>query len=157
MDKPHRVQHEDILHKACVQWFGLQYGMRNDIFINHCPNENPKGDKFKMIRYNAKMKSMGRMTGFPDLEIGYKGKVLFIELKSESGRLSDNQKSAHQNIINAGFEVIVIRSLEEFMEKVNGFILHHSIETVKKAFVTTVQNKPITTYTHDKITGCFIV
>lgn len=129
-----RTQHEDILHKACVQWFGTQYGMRDDIFINHCPNENPSGDKkgdkdemikynVKMIKYNVKMKSMGRMTGFPDLEIGYKGKTLFIELKSENGRLSDNQKLAHQNIQNAGFEVVVIRSLEEFVEKVKGFIV----------------------------------
>ena len=120
--KPYKIQHEDILHKACVQWFGMQYGMRDDIFINHCPNENPSGDKNKMIKYNTKMKSMGRMTGFPDLEIGYKGKVLFIELKSENGRLSDNQKLAHQNIQKAGFEVVVIRSLEEFMEKVKNFI-----------------------------------
>ena len=121
--KPRKTQHEDILHKACIQWFCMQYGMRDDIFIHHSPNENAKGDKSTMIKYNTKMNSMARMAGFPDLEIGYKGKILYIELKAENGRLSDNQKIAHKKITNAGFDVHVIRSTEEFVKVVKGFII----------------------------------
>ena len=54
----------------------------------HVPNEGKRS-----IGYQLKMKKMGLRSGCPDLIIEYpEGKLLYIELKNEKGRLSDSQK-----------------------------------------------------------------
>jgi len=54
----------------------------------HVPNEGKRS-----IYYHAKMKRMGLKSGCPDLIIEYpEGKILYIELKTKKGRLSDSQK-----------------------------------------------------------------
>ena len=54
----------------------------------HVPNEGKRS-----ISYHAKMKKMGLRSGCPDIIIEYpQGRVLYIELKTKKGRLSDNQK-----------------------------------------------------------------
>ncbi len=54
----------------------------------HVPNEGRKS-----IGYHLKLKKMGLKSGCPDLIVEYPpGKVLYIELKNERGRLSDAQK-----------------------------------------------------------------
>ena len=40
--------------------------------------------------------------------------ALFIEMKTEKGKLSDTQKIVHAQLINAGYAVKVCRSFEEF-------------------------------------------
>ena len=54
----------------------------------HVPNEGQKS-----IGYHLKMKKMGLKSGCPDIIIEYpEGRILYIELKNEKGRLSDSQK-----------------------------------------------------------------
>jgi len=54
----------------------------------HVPNEGKRS-----IYYHAKMKRMGLKSGCPDIIIEYpQGKILYIELKTKKGRLSDSQK-----------------------------------------------------------------
>ena len=54
----------------------------------HVPNEGKRS-----ISYHAKMKKMGLKSGCPDIIIEYpQGRVLYIELKNEKGRLSNSQK-----------------------------------------------------------------
>jgi hypothetical protein len=112
---------EDILHKQCVEWFENIYNDRGAI-LHHSPNENPRGDKIQMIKYNNKMKSLGRKAGFPDLTIFYQSRVIFIELKTAQGKLSNNQENfkfiAHKN----NFDYYIVRSLEEFMQYVSKFM-----------------------------------
>ena len=118
-------QPEKLLHISCVQWFNFQYGNSGAI-LNHSPNENQSGgDRVKSIRYNATMKKMGRITGFPDLTLYHKGKATFIELKSNTGRQSDTQKEFQQRAINASFEYHIVRTLEEFMSIVNLFLIEN--------------------------------
>jgi hypothetical protein len=57
------------------------------------------------------------MPGMPDLMICMASSghhALFIEMKTEKGKLSDTQKIVHAQLINAGFCVKVCRSFEEF-------------------------------------------
>jgi hypothetical protein len=112
---------EDTIHQHCIQWFNMQYGNSGAI-LHHSPNENPRGVQSTLIRYNAKMKALGRKAGFPDIIILHQGRVLFVELKSQTGTLSAVQKSLFQEFQRAGFEVKVVRSLEEFIEVVDQFI-----------------------------------
>ena len=68
------------------------------------------------------MKSLGRLTGFPDLIIFYKERVLLVEFKTIIGRLSDNQKIVFADLQSQGFPVHIIRTFEEFQVLINHFI-----------------------------------
>jgi hypothetical protein len=57
----------------------------------------------------------GTRAGTPDLEIIYKGRVVWLELKAPKGRLSDNQLYTHRQLRNAGSPVYVCRSLDDVM------------------------------------------
>ncbi|MBF0562273.1 MAG: VRR-NUC domain-containing protein [Alphaproteobacteria bacterium] len=60
-----------------------------------------------------RLKAMGTRAGWPDLQVLYAGHAFLIELKSEAGRLSDDQLGTHRRIMNAGCPVVVARTLEE--------------------------------------------
>jgi hypothetical protein len=113
------IQTEHELHIECVQWFEMQH---KEALLNHQANENPRGDKIQMIRYNKKMKSLGTKTGFPDLEIVCNFRVLYVELKSLTGKLSDSQKSLFAKFEKNGFPVHIIRTFKDFQALANGFI-----------------------------------
>ena len=110
------TQTEHDLHIQCVQWFEMQH---KKPLLNHQANENPRGNKIQMICYNKKMKSLGTKAGFPDIQILYNEKVLFIELKSLTGKLTDSQKALFQQIESNGFPVHIIRTFEDFRTLVN--------------------------------------
>ena len=72
---------------ACNDY--LNY-LSNSFFFRHfhVPNEGKK-----TVQYHALMKKMGLRPGCPDIIIEYfPGKILYIELKNEKGRLSQYQK-----------------------------------------------------------------
>ena len=63
-------------------------------------------------------KARGWEKGVPDLLIVWKGQVLFLELKTPTGkgRLSEEQKVWRQRIIDAGYEYACWKTLEECEE-----------------------------------------
>lgn len=64
--------------------------------------------------YARKMQAVGRV-GFPDVLIAHKGVVVFIELKSPSGkgRLSEMQIWEHTQLRSAGCDIRVISTKNE--------------------------------------------
>lgn len=76
--------------------------------LNHAPNEGKRG-----WHSRGMLKTHGVQAGWPDLEILHLGRTVFIELKSERGRLIHSQKAMHAQLRDAGFPVHVARSLEE--------------------------------------------
>jgi hypothetical protein len=57
------------------------------------------------------------MTGYPDLIIFLpKGRVLLVELKSEKGKLSDDQKRVFPELEAKGHLIFIVRSFEAFKE-----------------------------------------
>lgn len=60
-----------------------------------------------------KMQCVGR-TGFPDVMLAFKGRAVFIELKSpaDTGRLSPRQTIMINELITKGQEVYVIKNKE---------------------------------------------
>jgi len=59
-------------------------------------------------------KKMGMLPGMPDLcVITDWGHVFFIEVKNETGKVSEQQKRIHEVLKRKGFAVYVVRSLEE--------------------------------------------
>lgn len=61
----------------------------------------------------ARLKAAGLLAGVPDILIVHRGRACFLELKSETGTLSENQKTAHKWIITAGGVVAVCRSIDD--------------------------------------------
>ena len=51
--------------------------------------------------------------GVSDIIIIDKGQFIGVEVKSESGRLSDHQKAFRDSVINAGGKYILCRSLDD--------------------------------------------
>ena len=64
-------------------------------------------------------------SGWPDLEImhpsgGYHG--LFIEFKSDGGRLSKEQKTILAELERQGYKTAVIKDIDEFISVVDEYI-----------------------------------
>lgn len=58
-------------------------------------------------------KQLGYVKGQPDLVAVSNNKVFFIELKTDKGRQSKEQKEVEQEIKNRGVDYIVVRSLDD--------------------------------------------
>ena len=63
--------------------------------------------------HGQRLKAMGTRAGWPDLQVLYSGRAFLIELKSQNGRLSEEQVQTHRRIVSAGCPVVVARTLEE--------------------------------------------
>jgi len=51
--------------------------------------------------------------GVPDRIVMLKGKIIYVETKTLTGRISPMQKYQHQRIRDQGFDVYVLRSFAE--------------------------------------------
>jgi hypothetical protein len=67
------------------------------------------------------LKATGVLAGVSDLVFIYSGAVVFIEVKTESGRQSDTQKEFERKISEHGLTYILARSAEECLKKLEGF------------------------------------
>ena len=95
------MKQEDLLQIALVQYFNLAYG--NDYIIQMNYNNAFNG------RQGAKAKKMGRKKGFPDVQIldMRSNRLLFLEIKTENGIISKEQKQLHAQMIKARYNVQV--------------------------------------------------
>ena len=65
----------------------------------------------------AILKSIGAVSGFPDLmilgELDSYPTAWFFEVKADKGRVSLGQEACHEQLRDLGFQVAVVRSLDE--------------------------------------------
>lgn len=110
---------EENMQIDCVKWFDYQYPkLKLNLF------HSPLGGK-RDKREAARFKAMGARKGFPDLLLLYPNKFypcMGIELKTESGRQSEEQKEYQRIFEIIGAKYIVVRSLEEFIAEVNNYL-----------------------------------
>ena len=113
-----RHQEED-LQKACVRWFDYQYPQFR-LLLHASPNGG-----LRNAREAARFKATGTRAGFPDLILllcGQNYTCLAIEMKSDKGRQSDNQKKWQEVAERNMIKYVVIRSFPEFMEQIESYI-----------------------------------
>lgn len=110
---------EDTLQKSVVQWFDYQYPQYK-LRLHHSPN----GGKRNAIEA-AKFKQMGVRAGFPDLILLVPNKLypfLGIELKTKSGRQTENQKAYQREFESIGAKYVIVRSLDDFIKIVTDYL-----------------------------------
>lgn len=71
------------------------------------------------------LKSTGVVKGIPDMIFVNNGFTIFFELKTETGKMSEDQKMIQRILINDGFRYYLIRSFEQF----NQIYLHEIMRT----------------------------
>lgn len=95
---------ESDLQKQIVDYFRENYPK---YILFHIPNS---------ATHFSKVVSSGVLWGVADLCLVLDGKVIFIELKSLNGRLSDYQKQFQSKCLALSVEYHVVRDLLEFKE-----------------------------------------
>lgn len=115
--KPKDEEHK--LQVTMVEWFRMQYpSMRHNLFAV------PNGGRRDAVT-GAKLKAEGVLAGVADLILLKSSRqygALLIETKTKKGAQSDSQKEWEAKIVKDGYKYVVCRSLEEFIEVVNGYL-----------------------------------
>jgi hypothetical protein len=100
---------EGPLHRQILRY--LRMTLPASWIIHHSAN------KPRSMRQGAREKLLGAIAGWPDLAIYGPGpagpSAWFMEIKPPRGRVSDDQHDVHDQLLDAGFPVRVIRSVEE--------------------------------------------
>lgn len=112
---------EDRIQYEIVAWFHNNYchfKCKPRGLIMSVPNGGKRNKKEAM-----KLKATGLLAGASDLILIYDGKVLFMEVKTDTGRQSDSQIEFEHRIRDNGLKYYVVRSLEEAQELVKRELL----------------------------------
>ena len=81
--------------------------------VHHSKNEGNRGGR-KGLMDGVRAKRMGVEAGFPDIAVYASGKrVLFLEVKNETGRATRTQQYMWQRLRVLGFECGLVRSIDE--------------------------------------------
>jgi hypothetical protein len=113
---------ESHIQKSIVAWFRAQYP---EIPIFSIPN----GAKRSKIQ-GKRLKDEGLMPGAADLFIANQTLIvsdhgcglsngLFIEVKTDKGRQSEDQKIFQKKVENLGYSYFIVRSLDQFINTYN--------------------------------------
>ena len=66
------------------------------------------------------LQGLGAYKGLPDRVMHFNGRVVYLEIKKPKGKLSPHQKLFGHQCIDDGIAYLVIRSLDDIMNYVEG-------------------------------------
>lgn len=126
---------EASLQSACVRWFRLQYPRKWRMLqanLNGAHIAPVSGPRFRHLSEAARrgiawkrLEEQGAVKGAADLFLSIpSGDLagLFIEMKTEKGRQSDDQKEFEAAVITEGYGYAMPRSLDEFRRVVQLYL-----------------------------------
>ena len=108
---------EDKLQADIYKWYFNNFCLKKHKprhFIFSVPNG---GYRTKLEA--VKLKATGLRAGVSDLIVVQPNRIIFIEVKLEKGRQQPNQIEFEKTVKSLGFEYYVVRTLEEFKEKIS--------------------------------------
>ena len=107
---------EDELQKHVVDWLKASLPMGS--VVHHSPNEGQRH-----VAYKVRLKSLGMITGWPDLEIfvpdtgwidlACKGPIMFELKRPQGGRLTDKQKDIQDKLRCCGVYCVTAKRLSQ--------------------------------------------
>ena len=115
-----RTTPEADAQRAIVQ--ALRFALPRDAIVHHCANEVTEPGSRGQIRQSI-LVGMGVHAGFADLIVISGGQVLFLEVKSPSGRLRKSQEVFRDTVCAQGFGWALVRSVDDALAALadNGF------------------------------------
>lgn len=129
---------ESLSQIALLKWFKLQYPKLQNLLVGY-----PAGT-YLGLQSAVRMKAMGLRAGMPDLQLlvprVYRVKHqphpeaepmieivfvpgLFIEMKSDTGRVSKVQKDFHQELKEQNYSVVVAYSCEDAQQEIKKYLM----------------------------------
>jgi hypothetical protein len=114
-DKPRaeRRHEEDDLQRSVVDF--LEIALPVDGVCFAVPNGGMRSK-----RAAARLRGMGVVAGVPDLEVIYRARAIFIELKTKQGTRSSEQRAMERRLLYAGADVFLCRSIPEVETALRG-------------------------------------
>ena len=110
------INSEEQLQAACYQWFWNTYvSERQMLFhVQQSAWNRVTGSRFKAI---------GVTKGVSDLILVLHGRVVFIELKMDTGKQSDSQKEFEQKVKSRGHSYFICYSLQAFQNLIGSLLI----------------------------------
>ena len=96
--------------RAIVQ--ALRVALPRDAIVHHAVIEIAANDRRGQIRQSI-LVGMGVHPGFADLMVISGGRVLFLEVKSQTGRLRKSQEGFRDTVSAQGFGWALVRSVDD--------------------------------------------
>ena len=96
--------------RAIVQ--ALRVALPRDAIVHHAVNEIAANDRRGQIRQSI-LVGMGVHSGFADLIVISGGRVLFLEVKSQTGRLRKSQEVFRDTVCAQEFGCALVRSVDD--------------------------------------------
>lgn len=110
---------EGPIHRSVTDY--LRRSLPAGWIVTHAAN------KPRSAQQGAREKAMGATAGWPDLQILGPGpdgpSAWFMEVKAPGGKLSDAQRAMSDRLVDAGFPVRVVRSVEDARKAVRDWRL----------------------------------
>jgi 3-hydroxy-3-methylglutaryl CoA synthase len=110
---------EDILQAELFKYYHNKYCTKlsnPQHIIFAVPNGGQRSKAQAML-----FKATGLIAGVADLIVIQPNRIVFIELKKEKGKQSDDQQQFERKVKSLGFEYYLIRSLEQFKSYLEQF------------------------------------
>ena len=111
------METEKQLHKRLVKLLRLYQKAHRFVFFHI---KNDVGGRRGNFFYD--LKPMGVLPGVADFCLLGKGKVFFLEIKAEKGRLNENQKDFLEQVKTLGHTAEVAYGWDDIVAKVNKII-----------------------------------
>ena len=110
---------ESAIQQQCVKWFRVVHSAYAGLLFS-IPNEG------RRTRANAsRMKAQGIVAGAADLVLSVaRGgfHALYIEMKSERGRQTENQKRFQNDVEKQGYKYVICRGFNEFTSEITKYL-----------------------------------
>jgi len=104
---------ENIIQQQIFIWFSNNFCLKTH--KNRCMIFSVPNDSINAIETKRKLNT-GLLKGASDLIVILTNKILFVEIKTDKGFQSENQKDFQNRIEKLGYQYHIIRSLEQFQE-----------------------------------------
>ena len=110
-----KIKSEAKIQQEIVQWFRATYPQ---FLIYSVPNGVPVSLPQRIIaQIINKHKEVGMLSGVSDLIVHLPNRILFIEVKTETGKQSVAQINFQKKVSTLGGQYIVVRSLTQFQNE----------------------------------------
>lgn len=107
---------ENAIQAEIYQWYNNTFCLAShnpQCIIFSVPNGGTRNIKEALL-----LKATGVVAGVSDLIVIKQNEIIFVEVKTDIGNQSKQQKDFQQKVQKLGFKYILVRSLEDFKKQI---------------------------------------